>query len=111
MSDRPRVFIARRIPDEGLDPIAAACEVDVWEDELPPSREALLTRVAGCHGILTLLTDRVDDVLLDAAGSGFPLSFKGTLTVSGTKSAHGKLTLKKDVVTGTLGGARVSSSL
>ena len=48
---------------------------------------------------------------LDAAGSGFPLSFKGTLTVSGTKSAHGKLTLKKDVVAGTLGGVRVSSSL
>ena len=45
---------------------------------------------------------------LDAAGSGFPLSFKGTLTVSGTKAAHGKLTLKKDVLTGTLGGVRVS---
>ena len=37
---------------------------------------------------------------LDAAGSGFPLSFKGTVTVSGTKAAHGKLTLKKDVLTG-----------
>ena len=48
---------------------------------------------------------------LDAAGSGFPLSFKGTLTVSGAKAAHGKLTLKKDVLTGTLGGVRVSSSL
>ena len=48
---------------------------------------------------------------LDAAGSGFPLSFKGTLTVSGKKAANGKLTLKKDVVTGTLGGVQVSSSL
>ena len=70
MSDRPRVFVARRIPDAGLDPIAAACEVDVWEEELPPPRGSLLTRVAGCAGILTLLTDRVDDVLLDAAGPG-----------------------------------------
>ena len=70
MSDRPRVFVARRIPDAGLDPIATACDLDVWEDELPPPREALLTRVAGCDGILTLLTDRVDDALLDAAGSG-----------------------------------------
>ena len=68
MSDRPRVFVARRIPDAGLDPIAAACELDVWEEELPPPREALLARVAGCDGILTLLTDRVDDALLDAAG-------------------------------------------
>jgi lactate dehydrogenase-like 2-hydroxyacid dehydrogenase len=70
VSDRPRVFVARRIPDAGLDPIAAACDIDVWEDELPPPREALLERVAGCDGILTLLTDRVDDALLDAAGPG-----------------------------------------
>jgi lactate dehydrogenase-like 2-hydroxyacid dehydrogenase len=70
VSDRPRVFVARRIPDAGLDPIAAACDLDLWEDELPPPREALLARVAGCDGILTLLTDRVDDALLDAAGPG-----------------------------------------
>ena len=70
MSGRPRVFVARRIPDAGLDPIAAACDLDVWDDELPPPREVLLARVAGCDGILTLLTDRVDDELLDAAGTG-----------------------------------------
>ena len=70
MSPRPRVFVARRIPDEGLDPIAEACELDLWADELPPPRDELLRRVAGCDGVLTLLTDRVDDTFLDAAGSG-----------------------------------------
>ena len=45
---------------------------------------------------------------LDATGSGFPLLFKGTLTVSGKSAAHGKLTLKRGVLTGTLGGVRVS---
>jgi lactate dehydrogenase-like 2-hydroxyacid dehydrogenase len=70
VSERPRVFVARRIPAAGLDPIAAVCEVDVWDDELPPPRDALLERVAGRDGILTLLTDRVDDELLDAAGPG-----------------------------------------
>jgi len=68
MSHRPRVFVARRIPDEGLGAIVAACEVDIWEDELPPPRHELLRHVAGCDGILTLLTDGVDDALLDAAG-------------------------------------------
>jgi glyoxylate reductase len=67
---RPRVFVARRIPDAGLEPIRAACEADVWEDELPPPRDELLRRVSGTDGILTLLTDRVDDGLLDAAGPG-----------------------------------------
>jgi lactate dehydrogenase-like 2-hydroxyacid dehydrogenase len=65
---RPRVFVARRIPDEGLAAIGDACDIDVWEDDLPPPRDELLRRVAGRDGILTLLTDRVDDELLDAAG-------------------------------------------
>ena len=45
---------------------------------------------------------------LDASGSGFPLSWKGTVTVSGKNAAHGKLTLKRDILTGTLGGVHVS---
>jgi lactate dehydrogenase-like 2-hydroxyacid dehydrogenase len=65
---RPRVFVARQIPEEGLTAVRAECEADVWDDELPPPRDELLRRVAGCDGILTLLTDRVDDELLDAAG-------------------------------------------
>jgi len=67
-SGRPRVFVARRIPEDGLAPITASCDADIWPDELPPPRDELLRRVAGCDGILTLLTDRVDDELLDAAG-------------------------------------------
>ena len=66
--DRPRVLVTRLIPDEGLDPVREACEVDLWEDELPPPRDELLRRAAGKDGLLTLLTDRVDDELLDAAG-------------------------------------------
>ena len=65
---RPRVFVARRIPATGLDRIVDACDATVWPGELPPSRDQLLASVAGCHGILTLLTDRVDEALLDAAG-------------------------------------------
>ena len=67
-ADRPRVFMARVIPDEGLEPVREACDVDLWTDELPPPRDELLRRVAGVDGLLSLLTDRVDDELLDAAG-------------------------------------------
>lgn len=65
---RPRVLVTRVIPEEGLVPIRQACEVDLWTDELPPPRAELLRRVAGVDGVLTLLTDRVDDEFLDAAG-------------------------------------------
>ena len=63
------MFVSRAIPDEGLAPLRAVCDVDLWEEELPPTREALLHRVAGIDGLLALLTDRVDDELLDAAGT------------------------------------------
>ena len=65
---RPRVFVARRIPDDGLEPIVAGTDAVVWPNELPPPREELLRAVAGCDGVLTLLTDRVDDEFLNSAG-------------------------------------------
>jgi lactate dehydrogenase-like 2-hydroxyacid dehydrogenase len=68
VTDRPRVFVARRIPDEGLAIVTAACDAVVWPEELPPPRDDLLRAVAGCDGVLTLLTDRVDGEFLDAAG-------------------------------------------
>lgn len=68
MPDRPKVFVARRIPDAGLRSILEATDARVWPDDLPPPRDELLRAVEGCAGILTLLTDRVDDELLDRAG-------------------------------------------
>jgi lactate dehydrogenase-like 2-hydroxyacid dehydrogenase len=65
---KPRVFVSRIIPDDGLASITAACDAAVWQDELPPPRGELLRAVEGCDGVLTLLTDRVDDEFLDRAG-------------------------------------------
>jgi lactate dehydrogenase-like 2-hydroxyacid dehydrogenase len=65
---RPRVFVARRIPEDGIAPILAETDARVWEDDLPPPRAELLAAIAGCAGVLTRLTDRVDDEFLDAAG-------------------------------------------
>lgn len=64
----PRIFVTRRIPACGLDRLVSECDADVWSKPLPPPREALLERVAGCDGILSLLTDRIDAEVMDAAG-------------------------------------------
>jgi lactate dehydrogenase-like 2-hydroxyacid dehydrogenase len=68
VTGRPRVLVTRRIPEAGLRRVLEQTEADLWEDELPPQREELLRRVAGVEGLLALLTDRVDEELLDAAG-------------------------------------------
>lgn len=44
-----------------------ACEVTVWPDELPPPYEALREAVTEVDGLLTLLSDRIDEPLLEAA--------------------------------------------
>lgn len=64
---KPKVFVARQIFQEALDMIAAEAEVEVWPDELPPPRDVLLQKVADVDGLLSLLTDKVDGGLMDAA--------------------------------------------
>lgn len=64
---RPKVFVARRLPGAGLTRMAAAADLDVWPDRLPPPAAVLRERVKGCDGLVSLLTDRVDAALLDAA--------------------------------------------
>ena len=68
MIERPLVLVTRQIPEVGLALLREVAVVDVWDGDLPPPRDELLQRVAGVHGLLALLTDRVDDELLDAAG-------------------------------------------
>ena len=67
--DNPRVFVTRLIPDAGLDDIRTACQADVWAEELPPPQEILRERVSGVDGLVSLLTDRIDAAVMDAAGS------------------------------------------
>jgi glyoxylate reductase len=63
----PKAFVTRRIPEPGLAILREVAEVKVWEEELPPPREVLLKEVADCDALVPLLTDRVDDELLDRA--------------------------------------------
>ena len=65
---RPPVLVTRRLPQEALDRIAARCDMTLYDGEGVMARDQLLTGVAGKAGAITLLTDRVDDEFLDAAG-------------------------------------------
>jgi lactate dehydrogenase-like 2-hydroxyacid dehydrogenase len=62
-----RAFVARRLPGDALDRLAAEHEVEVWPGELPPGREELLARAPELDGLLSLLTDPVDAELIGAA--------------------------------------------
>lgn len=64
---RPRVFVTRQLPGEALARLAAHVSLRVWNGELPPSRDVLLAEAREAAGLITLLTDRVDEALLAAA--------------------------------------------
>lgn len=63
----PRVFVARVLPGDALNRLAAQSDMTLWEDPLPPPRETLLREARESDGLLTLLTDRVDQELLAVA--------------------------------------------
>jgi glyoxylate reductase len=62
-----RVFVTRQLPFPALDRLRDEHDVDVWPEAGPPPPEALRERAADAAGLLTMLTDRVDAELLDAA--------------------------------------------
>jgi lactate dehydrogenase-like 2-hydroxyacid dehydrogenase len=65
---KPRIVVTRRIPRAGLDLVQQAGDVVHWDSDEPIPRTTLLEWVAGADGIYCLLTERIDDELLDAAG-------------------------------------------
>lgn len=61
------VVVTRRLPGAALERLAEAHTVTIWPGDGPPSPEDLRGLVAATEGLLCLLTDRVDERLLDAA--------------------------------------------
>ena len=63
-----RVVITGRIPSEAVELLRSEHDVWAWEQPTPISRPELLEQVAGADALVTLLTEKVDAELLDAAG-------------------------------------------
>jgi glyoxylate reductase len=61
--------VTRRLPQEALDRVQARCDMMLYDGEGAMPRDQLLAAAAGKAGAITLLTDRVDDEFLDAAGN------------------------------------------
>lgn len=65
-----KVFVTRRIPPEGMKILSQSgvCIVSLWDSDEPVPRAELLKGVEGAHGLLCLLSDKIDTEVLDAAG-------------------------------------------
>jgi len=63
-----KVVVTGKIPAGGLARLKAEHDVTAWESDDAISRADLLAMVAGADAIVSLLTEKIDDELLDAAG-------------------------------------------
>src|SRR3954471_24587612 len=65
---QPRIVVAGRIPDAGLDVLRPHGNVWGWKHDEPIEINELYQRIADADAVLTLLTTKIDRGFLDAAG-------------------------------------------
>lgn len=65
--EKPRVFISRTIPEKALARLRDECDLHIWDGEMPPPRASLLDELAMADGVLSMLTEKIDQEALDAA--------------------------------------------
>jgi glyoxylate reductase len=65
---KPKVYITRKIPIDLLRELEAFCEVEIWEQEdIPVPRHVLEEKIVDIDGLFCLLTETIDQSLLDKA--------------------------------------------
>lgn len=63
---KPKVYITRRIPEQILAMIESKCEVRMWQEEdVAVPREVLEKEIVDIEGLYCLLTENIDQNLLD----------------------------------------------
>ena len=64
---REKVFVTRQLAPSALDRLAQVCDLEVWDEFLPPDYEIIRQKAGDISGLLCLLTDRIDAQLINAA--------------------------------------------
>ena len=61
-----KVFVTRRIPEPGLEMLRARCQVEVNPEDRVLSKEEIIEGIQGKDALLCLLTDEIDEEIMDA---------------------------------------------
>lgn len=67
--EKPKVLVTRRLPDVILDEYKKQADVEVWDEETPIPYNIMLEKVRGKEGLVCLLSDKVDQKIIDAGAS------------------------------------------
>ena len=64
-----KIVVTGKIPQVALDSLKSVNEVLAWDKETPMPREELLKRAIGAEVIVSLLTEKIDEEVLNKSGS------------------------------------------
>ena len=65
MTTKPKVYVTRKLPQKALDLLAEECELEVNPHGRALTRGELETAVQGIDGLLCMLSDEIDEELLE----------------------------------------------
>ncbi|RWZ54884.1 D-glycerate dehydrogenase [Halobacillus fulvus] len=67
---KPKVFITRKLPEEVVSPFRNQLDIDMWpEEEKAVPRQTMLEKCKDMDGVVTMLSDKIDEQLLGQAPS------------------------------------------
>ena len=81
MVERQKVFVTRNIVPTAILKLREHFDVEVWDDSNPPSKEMLIQKLQNIDGVMTEVSDVIDDEVLASCESlkiGFPTLFKSS---------------------------------
>jgi len=61
-----KVFVTHQLPGELIHELGNYCDMNVWCGPGLLSADALREEMRECHGLICLLTDRIDRALIDS---------------------------------------------
>ncbi|KAL4221269.1 hypothetical protein ACF0H5_019532 [Mactra antiquata] len=69
MGIQRKVYVTRRVPEPGIQILkAAGCELTFWDSDEAISKDELIKGINGVDALFCMLTDCIDDEVLEAAG-------------------------------------------
>lgn len=66
---RKKIYVTRELPEEAIQILKPKFEVEVWQGEMPPPKSLLVEKVKEADGLICLLTEKIDEDVVNAAGS------------------------------------------
>src|SRR5690625_3992531 len=65
---KPKIYITRKLPEKYLKPYEYDFEFKMWQEaNIPVPRETLLQAVSEADGILSMLSEKIDEQLIEQA--------------------------------------------